>query len=59
MMLVVGIAFGTTTRIEMEFSPDGQVLAVVSEDGTLKIIDAANMKRVFPFPSSDYHFPFI
>jgi len=28
----------------MEFSPDGQVLAVVSEDGTLKLIDVNTTK---------------
>lgn len=27
---------------QFEFSPDAQVMAAVSEDGTLKIIDAAN-----------------
>jgi WD40 repeat protein len=42
---------GIGSAVEMEFSPDGQVLAVVSEDGTLKIIDAANMKQV-PLPLS-------
>jgi hypothetical protein len=29
---------------EMEFSPDGQVLAVISEDGTLKLIDVNSSK---------------
>jgi WD40 repeat protein len=29
---------------EMEFSPDGQVLGVVSEDGTLKLIDVNTTK---------------
>lgn len=28
----------------MEFSPDGQALGVVSEDGTLKIVDTASAK---------------
>lgn len=30
--------------VEMEFSPDGQVLAVISEDGTLKLIDVNSSK---------------